>query len=88
MNSKSIVLGERGIMQISKVEVKVSLWGVGAAIFRKLLWMLIAINLSNLALLTWTTLTPNLIMAYTVPAMLGMIVGVVLYESADRAACR
>lgn len=80
--------GERDIMQISKVEVKVSLWGVGAAICRKLLWMAVAVNLSNLALLTWTTLTPNIMVAWGVPIMMATLLGMTLCENADHDACR
>lgn len=75
-------------MQISKVEVKVSLWGVAAHLMRNLLWCLIAVNLSNLALLTWTTLTPNVLTAFGVPAMMITILIMALCDSADRDACR
>jgi hypothetical protein len=82
------VPGERDIMEISHLEVKVSLWGVGAMLCRRLLWCLISVNLVNLVQRTWTSLTPDRIMAYGVPLMMISIIGIALCDSADREACR
>lgn len=75
-------------MQTSKVEVKVSLWGVGAYLLKLLLVALIGVNLFAAVLLTWTTLTVSMCVKYTVIAMMSTILIKGICDGRDREACR